>query len=155
MKPFVRFVFLLGILVLFSGCLATPVARTGGPGSLTIENTNPHAILNAARRVFAEYGFTPARGNFPDTIAFERPAGRAGTLAFGSLMQTTSFRVRIDLLPIPGTNDFRLRTHVDRVQNANVAGFEDSTGMLRIWSSQFTPLLRKVREQSENAGPWR
>lgn len=141
------------LILLLAGCLASPVATSGGPGSLTVPNTNPNAIASAARRVFAEYGYSPARGQFPSWIAFERPAGVAGSIAFGGPMRTTSFRVRIEMIPIPGSNDFRLRTHVDRVNNANMAGFEDSTKMMGIWSGQFTPLLRKVRDQAANAGP--
>lgn len=143
----------LGLVFLLAGCLASPVERSGGPGSITVPNTNPHAIFHAAQPVFASYGFTSVRGAFPRSISFERPAGRVGSFAFGGPMQTTSFRVRVDMVQIPGTNDFRLRTQVDRVNNANVAGFESSTQMLRLWSSQFNSILRKIKAEAANAGP--
>ncbi len=141
------------IALLLAGCLATPVERSGGPGSITVPNTNPHAIFHAAQPVFASYGYTSVRSDFPRSISFERPAGRLGEIAFGGPMQTTSFRVSLDMVRIPGTNDFRLRTQVERVNNANVAGFESSTKMLRLWSSQFNSILRKIKAEAANAGP--
>lgn len=147
--------FCAGLLLLLAGCLATPVERTGGPGSITIFNTNPQAVFRTATSVFAAYGYTPGRRNSPTSFSFERPAGRLGELAFGSHMQTTTFRVNVQLVQIPGTNNIRLMASVARVNNANVAGFESSTQMMRVWSGQFKPILRKIQAGSENAGPWK
>lgn len=153
MQRTLRFIICPLLVFLLAGCLATPVERTGGPGSITIPNTNPHAIFHAAMPVFSAHGYTLARSNFPRSISFERPAGRLGSLAFGSTMQTTSFRVRVEMVPIPGTQDFRLRTQVERVNNANVAGFEQSTQMLRVWANQFNSILRQIKAKAANAGP--
>jgi hypothetical protein len=71
------------------------------------------------------------------------------------MMRTTSFRVRVQLIQLPGTNDFRLIPEVDRVNNANVAGFEDSVRMMNVWSGQFKPIMRQIKEQASNAGPGR
>lgn len=141
------------VALLLAGCLATPVDRSGGPGAITVPNTNPHAIFHAAQPAFASYGYKSVRSDFPRSISFEKPAGRAGSFAFGGPMQTTSFRVRIEMVRIPGTDDFRLRPHVDRVNNANVAGFESSTRMLSLWTSQFSPILRQIKAEASNAGP--
>ncbi|MBE2203248.1 MAG: hypothetical protein IAE94_02750 [Chthoniobacterales bacterium] len=138
---------------LLAGCLATPVERTGGPGSITVPNTNPQAIVRAAQTVFPGYGYSLSQSNFPTSISFDRPAGRMGTLAFGGWMDTTSIRVRLEMVPISGSNDFRLRTQVYRVNNAGVAGFERDTRMLRVWSAQFNAILRQIKADAANAGP--
>ncbi len=88
-------------------------------------------------------------------MSFQRPAGRVGEAMFGGFNQTTFFRVRIQLTPISGTNDFRLTTQVYRVTNADQPGFARETAMLRSWSSQFNSILRDIRSQAENAGPLR
>jgi len=141
----------LGLVVWLAGCLASPVEKSGGPGSITVPNTTPPAILSAAREVFARYGYSPSGGNFPRNIAFERPAGRTGELMFGGFGQTTTIRVQIDLVPLPSSHDIRLMTRVYRVNNAGRAGFESETPMLRVWSSQFNAALREIQMTAANA----
>jgi len=149
-------VFLAATLVsLLGGCLTTPVKKSGGPGSITVPNSNPTAIRNAANFAFSQYGFSPSRQSAPGSLSFDRPAGRMGSIAFSGPMRTTSFRVRIDVVAIPGTNDFRLMPEVDRVTSANIAGFEDSTRMLSVWSGQFKPIMRQIKDRASNAGPGR
>lgn len=140
--------------LLFSGCLVSPVERSGGPGSITVPNTNPRAVAAASREAFARYGFRPAPSNMPHWIAFDRPAGRTGEIMFGGLHGDTTIRVRLALVPIPGTADIRIMPSVRRVSNAGRAGFERETAMaLRSWSTQLRPVLREVQSQAANAGP--
>lgn len=141
------------LVTLFSGCLASPVAKSGGPGSITIQNTNAFAIAAAAQTVFPGYGYTPGPGRLPDSMSFDRPAGRTGELMFGSYNNPTTFRVRLRMVPITGTRDIRVTTQVFRVSNAGRAGFEQEVPMMRTWSSQFNAILRQIRSISENAGP--
>lgn len=153
MNPVTRTILSAAIPLILTGCLTSPVERSGGPGSITVNNTNAEAIRRAANDVFPRYGYTVARGDFPRSLSFERPAGRMGEIMFGSFNQTTTFRVRVQLNPIPGTNDIRLTTQVYRVNNANRAGFERENAMLRSWSSQFNSILRDIRSRAENAVP--
>ncbi len=137
----------------FFGCLASPVDRAGGPGSITIKNTNPSAIRDAAIPAFARSGYTLSRSSFPQSLSFDRPAGRTGELMFGSFGQTTTIRVRLQLVPLVGTDDIRIMTQVYRVNNAGVAGFERDTAMMRSWAAQFKPILRQIQSEAANAGP--
>ncbi len=149
MRPTLFFSFAL----LLAGCLTTPVSQHGGPGSVTVPNTNPRAIFKAARAVFAEYGYSPGPGKFPQTISFDRPAGAFGELMFGSYNRTTTFRVQLEILPLPGSNDFRLAPRVSRISHGSMAGFERDTNMMRFWSGQFRPILRDIKNRAANAGP--
>ena len=145
-----------GAALLLAGCLASPVERSGSPGSITIPNTNPAAVAEAARGVLARYGYTPGPSAPPRRITFERASGRTGEIMFGSPVSNTAIRVRLDLVPIAGTRDIRVMPSVSRVRNAGRAGFEDETGMLlRSWSAQFRPALREIKARSANAGPAR
>lgn len=142
---------LVAAAFILNGCLATPVERSGGPGSVTIENTHPSAILAAARRVFAERGYSTGPGQFPQHISFQRPAGRTGELFFGSFNRETLIRVRLDLRPIPGTRNFRVEPQVFRVSTSGRVSSERDTRMLRSWSAQFGPMLRQIRDEAANA----
>lgn len=136
------------------GCLTTPVEKSGGPGSLTVENSNPNAIISAAQTVFAGSGYTPSGSNYPESISFDKPAGAFGKIMYGSYGVTTTVRVKLSLTQIPGTNNYRLSTRVSRVSDAGEAGFEDSQRMLGVWSGEFKPLLRQVATQAGGAGPY-
>jgi len=139
-------------IVALSGCLVSPVSSSGGPGSITVTNSNPEAIISAARVVFSEYGYTPGPANFPRSISFDKSAGAFGRLLYGSYGTTTTIRVTMNIVPIPETNDYRLSTRLQRVTDAGVAGFEDSTSMAGLWSAEFGPILRKVRDHAEGRG---
>jgi hypothetical protein len=141
------------LVVGLSGCLTSPVERSGGPGSITVPNSNPEAIRRAAIAIFPRYGYSPGPGSFPSSMSFQRPSGRTGEVMFGGFNQTTFFRVRIQIIPIAGTSDIRLTTQVYRVTNADQPGFARETAMFRSWSSQFQSILRKIRSQAEDAGP--
>lgn len=134
-----------------TGCLVSPVENSGGPGATTVKNSNPTTIFAVSREVFARYGYRPGPSNFPNFMAFGRPAGTAGELAFGSTMRSTDFRVQIQVLRIPGSNDFRLIPRVSRVNSAGRPGFERETQMLRTWNHQLRPLMREIRNRAKNA----
>ena len=72
---------------------------------------------------------------------------------YGSYGVTTTIRATVVIVPVPGTNNYQLRTRVSRVSDAGQAGFEDDQKMLGLWSTQFKPLLEKISAQAANAGP--
>ncbi len=144
---------LLLVVLALTGCLTTPVGRTGGPGAFTVQNTNPSAIVDAAGAIFPRYGYTVGPVNFPTSISFDKPAGSFDKLLYGSYGVTTSVRVKLVMTPIPGSNDYRLSTKVYRVSDAGQAGFEESTKMMSLWSSEFKPILRDIAAQAGGAGP--
>ena len=144
---------LLGLCILLAGCLVSPVERSGGPGSTTITNTNVRAVANASRDAFARHGFRPGPSGLPQWISFERPAGRTGRLLYGPI-GNTAMRVRLTLVPIPGSNDIRVVPRVSSVRNAGRPGFEDETPMLiRSWAAQLRPVMREINAAASNAGP--
>ncbi len=140
-------VFLLG------GCLTSSVSNSGGMGANTVSNSNVGAIMDAARTVFADSGYTLSGSNFPTSLSFDRPAGTFGKLMYGSYGVTTTVRVTLNIIQIPGTNDYRLSTKVSRVSDAGEAGFEDDQKMLGMWSGQFKPLLARIAGQAGGVGP--
>jgi hypothetical protein len=140
-------------LLLFAGCLATPVSKSGGIGSVTVSNTNVNAIISAANNVFPQYGYTMGPINYPDSVSFDKPAGAFGKILYGSYGVTTTMRVTMTMVDLPGSNDYQLRTRVSRVSDAGEAGFEDSNKMMGLWSGEFKPLLEKISAQASGAGP--
>ena len=128
------------------------MANSGGIGSVVVPNTNVSALIAAARLVFTQYGYSPGPVNYPDSISFDKPAGGLGKLFYGSYNQTTTYRVRLSMIQMPGSNNFQLRTGVSRVSDAGEAGFEDSTKMIGLWSGEFLPLLKKIKAQAAGAG---
>lgn len=141
----------LAVGLTFSGCLTTTVADSGGPGSVTVPNSNWVSISAAANAAFAQHGYTSAPSGSMDTLAFDKPAGAFGELMYGSYGQTTSYRVQVQIVQIPGTNDYRLIPRVSRVSNAGSAGFESKTRMMGFWAGQFGPILKQVAQQAGNA----
>lgn len=130
-----------------AGCLVSPA---GGPGTITVTNSNPTAIIAAANDIFPRYGYTMGTVSFPDSVSFDKPAGAFGKLLYGSYGTTTSVRATVVISPAGG-NDYRLGAKVARVSDAGEAGFEDSTSM-NLWSGEFKPLLRQVAAQASGAG---
>jgi hypothetical protein len=147
--------FSVSLLLCFilTGCLTKSTSNSGGIGGTKVQNTNPSAIIAAARTVFAQSGYTISGVDYPSTISFDKPAGKLGELIYGSYGVTTTVRVKLSLVPIPGTNDYWLKPSVFRVSDAGEAGFEDSTKMLGLWSGEFKPLLRQIQAQAAGAGP--
>lgn len=142
-------------VLLLAGCLTAPVSQKGGGNAVTVPDTNPQAIASAAQTVFARSGYTPGPSNLPTAISFDRPAGSFGHLMFGSYGRSTTFRVRLQIIALSGTKDFRIVPRVSRVGNARVAGFEDEVPMTGFWSNQFRPLLRGIKAEAAGAGSGR
>jgi hypothetical protein len=145
--------FYLLLPFLLSGCLTSSTSHSGGIGGTTVQNTNPTAIIAAAKTVFAQSGYSMSSIEYPDSISFDKPAGKLGELMYGSYGVTTTIRVKLSFVPIPGTSDYRIKPNVFRVSDAGEAGFEDSTKMLGLWSGEFKPLLRQIQSQAAGAGP--
>lgn len=153
MKTFLVSLTSLACAVFLGGCLTGSVSNSGGPGSMTVSNTNVDAIISAAQGVFPSSGYSSSISNYPTSISFDKPAGNFGNLMYGSYGVTTTVRATLVMTPIPGTNDFRLSTKVTRVSNAGEAGFEDSNAMMGFWSGEFKPLMRKIAQEAGGAGP--
>jgi hypothetical protein len=151
-KTFLYSLFSLTAAALFAGCLTSSI---GGPGSVTVPNTNVDALIAAAKDVFVQAGYGPGPASYPTSISFEKAAGRFGQTMWGSFDQRPSIRVRLSMTPVSGTNDFRLNTRVLTVNNSGEAGFEDQRALVGLWSSEFGPLLRKIKTQASGAGPAR
>lgn len=141
------------IVLAFTGCLNTSVGGSGGPGSVTVTNTNAYAMIAAAQDVFAQAGYSSGTVVYPTSISFEKRASRFGEVMWGSYNQTTAMRVRLFMTPIPGTNNYRLSTRVFAVNNAGEAGFEDQRPLIGLWSGEFGSLLRKIKTQASGVGP--
>jgi len=138
------------LAILFLGCLAQPVQKSG-PGSIVIQNTNPNAIIAAANNVFPQYGYTSGPMSYPDSICFDKSSGTMGKILYGSYGTTTGIRVKLTIVPL-GSGTYQVRTSVFRVSDAGQAGFEDSRKMLGMWSGQFKPLLQQIQSQAGGAG---
>jgi hypothetical protein len=153
MKRFLPISALCALAILLSGCLTAPVSNSGGMGATTVPNTNVTALISSAQAVFAQYGYSPGPMSYPYSISFDKPSGGFGKLLYGSYGTTTTVRVKLTMLQLPGTNDYRLGTRVSRVTDAGEAGFEDSKKMVGLWSGEFGPILQKINAQAANAGP--
>ena len=144
---------LLAITLALAGSLTTPVNKSGGPGAITVPNTNINAIIAAAQSTFASYGYSLGPSDYPASISFDKPSGAFGNLMWGSYNTPVTIRAKLLMTPVPETNDFRLSVKVARVTDAGEAGFEDSTKMLSVWSGEFLPLLRKIQATAAGVGP--
>ena len=153
LKLYMMKISLLGVVaLLMSGCLVSPVSQSGGPGSVTVVNSNPNAIVAAAQAVFPQAGYQLAASNFPVSISFDKPSSRFANIMWGSYGNPQTIRVRVNMNQIPGTNNYRLVPKVYSVSSAGEAGFEDKRPLMGLWSSQFGPLLKQVAEQAGGAG---
>ncbi|MEI6035390.1 MAG: hypothetical protein WCS65_14060 [Verrucomicrobiae bacterium] len=145
--------FLLAALgFLLSGCLASPVAKSGGLGSVTVTNSNPAAIVAAAQAVFPQAGYQVGPANFPDSVSFDKGSSRFANVMWGSYGDPQTIRVRVRISQLPGTNDYRLSPRVFSVSNAGESGFDDPRPLMGLWSGEFGPLLKQVAAQAGGAG---
>ncbi len=144
---------LIAFLTTQSGCFVSQTASYGGMGSVTVSDTNRATIIEAAQAVFPSYGYEPGPANFPESISFDKPAGAAGQIAYGSYGETTTLRATITLTPIPGTDDVRMSPSVYSVSDAGQAGFEDPTRRSQLFALEFKPILEKIRARAAGVGP--
>jgi hypothetical protein len=138
---------------LFQGCLTTPVEKSGGLGSVTVTNSNPTAIVAAAQSVFPDYGYTPAFGNGINSISFDKNSNKLANIMWGSYGDPQTIRVKVKIVQIPGSNDYRISPKVYTISDQGEAGFESKRPLVGLWSSEFGPLLKKVSAQASGAGP--
>lgn len=151
MKPITP---LLAILTLaLGGCLTTPVSSSGGMGTVTVKNSNPAAIIAAAQSVFPNYGYTPTFGAGVDSISFDKNSNKLANVLWGSYDDPQTIRVKVKIIQIPGTNDYRISPKVYTISDEGESGFESKRPLMGLWNAEFGPLLKKVASQSSGAGP--
>jgi len=139
--------------VVLVGCLVSPVSGTGGIGSNTVVNTNVDAVIAAAQSVFAQYGYATGPVNYPNAISFDKRAGGFGNMMWGSYGNPQTIRVRVSMLPIPGTANIRLVPKLYSVSSAGESGFEDQRPLMGLWNGEFGPIFKKISAQAGGAGP--
>ena len=152
MKSFVSSLAAALVSLILAGCLASPVSGTGGVGSNTVVNTNVDAVIAAAQSVFAQYGYSTGPANYPDSISFDKRAGGFGNMMWGSYGNPQTIRVRVRMLPIPGTANIRLVPKLYSVSSAGEAGFEDQRPIMGLWNGEFGPIRKKISAQAGGAG---
>lgn len=152
MKPLVASLVALSAALVLAGCLASPVAGAGGLGSNTAVNSNVDAVIAAAQSVFAQYGYATGPVNYPNSISFDKPAGGFGNVMWGNYGNPQTIRVRMRMVPVPGTGNIRLIPKVYSVSGAGEAGFDDQRPIMGLWSGEFGPILKKIAAQASGAG---
>lgn len=139
--------------ILLSGCLTTPVEKSGGIGSVTVSNSNPSAIIAAAQHVFPQYGYSPAfGGDGISSVSFDKNSNQLANVLWGSYGDPQTIRVKVKIVPIPGTSDYRISPKVYTVSDRGEAGFESKRPLIGLWGSEFGPLLKKVAAEASGPG---
>lgn len=142
----------LGSLLL-GGCLVTPVEKSGGLGSVTVTNTNSGAIITAAQSIFPDYGYSPTfGGDGVSSVCFDKNSNKVANVIWGSYGDPQTLRVKVKIVQIPGTNDYRISPKVSTISDACEAGFESRHKLNGLWASQFAPILKKVAAKASGAG---
>jgi len=140
--------------ILLTGCLTTPAASAGGFGSVTVKNSNPTAIIAAAQDVFPNYGYSPAFGNGISSVSFDKDSNKLANVLWGSYGCPQKVRVKLKIVQIPGTKDYRVIPKTYTVSDAGEAGFESKRALAGLWNAEFGPVLNKVASQASGAGPY-
>lgn len=143
---------LIAVTIILTGCLTTPVDQSGGPGSVTVTNSSPTAIIAAAQSVFPNYGYTPGFGNGISSVVFDKNSNKLANVLWGSYGCPQTIRVKVKIVQIPGTNNYRISPKVYTVSDAGEAGFESKRALIGLWGSEFGPLLKQVSQQASGAG---
>ncbi len=138
----------LAAAVILSGCLSSNISSSGGIGAVTVKDTNPNAVISAAQDVFAQKGYTLSGSDYPDSISFDKPAGGFGNAMWGSYGDPQTIRVKLALVPIPGTSDIRIQPSVYSVGDAGEAGFDDERPLIGLWNAEFAPMLGRIAQQA-------
>jgi hypothetical protein len=139
--------------LLLAGCLTTPVSKSGGMGSVTVTNSNPSAIISVAQSVFPDYGYTPAFGNGINSVSFDKNSNKLANVLWGSYGDPQTIRVKVKIVQIPGTNDYRISPKVYTISNEGETGFQSKRPLMGLWNAEFGPLLKKVADQASGSGP--
>jgi len=151
--PSLASVILLSSCLLAPGCLVTPVEQSGGIGSVTVTNSNPTAIIAAAQDLFSSYGYTARPAKFPSSVSFDKDSNKFANVMWGSYDCPQTLRVKLTILPIPGTNDYRLCPKLYTVSNEGEAGFQSKHAVMGLLTGEYGPLLKKVAAKASGAGP--
>lgn len=138
--------------LLLSGCLTTPVADSGGIGSVTVKNSNPGAIVAAAQSVFPAHGYT-CLGAGLSSVSFDKNSNQLANVLWGSYGCPQTIRVKVKIVQIPGTNDYRISPKTYTVSETGEAGFESKRALMGLWNGEFGPLLKNVASQASGSGP--
>jgi hypothetical protein len=145
LRPFLLQMLCLPIL---SGCLVSPVASSGGIGSVTVRNSSPPAIIAAAQQVFPSYGYTPSGGNGLTSVTFDKNSSKIANVLWGSYGDPQTLRVKVKIASIPGTTDYRICPVVYTVSDAGEAGFESKRALSGLWNGEFSPIMKKIAVQA-------
>lgn len=148
MRNFIRSVLACAAVLVVAGCLVSPVSTSGGIGAVTVRNSNPNSIIAALQNEFSQNGYTLFDSNYPDSVSFDKPAGAFGNAMWGSYGAPQSIRVKISIVPIPGTTNYRLEPRVSAVTDAGEAGFDQERPLMGLWSAEFGPLLKRAAGQA-------
>ncbi len=143
--------FAASLAVLFlAGCLSTPIASSGGIGAVTVKNTSVDRVISVAQTVFAGRGYTLSNSDYPESVAFDKPAGSFGNAMWGSYGNPQTIRVKIAMVPIPMTSDIRLEPRIYSVGDAGVAGFDSERPLIGLWNAEFGPMLKQIATLAGN-----
>ena len=115
---------------------------------MTVHDTNADAVTAAARNVFASRGYTLSGVDYPNSISFDKPAGGFGNVMWGSYGNPQTIRVRLAMMPIPGTDNIRLEPKVFSVSDAGEAGFDNARPLFGIWNAEFGPMLKDIARKA-------
>ncbi len=148
----ISFVVIPLLPLLFIGCFTLPVSQSGGPGSVTVSNSNPDTIIAAARSIFPNYGYSFYDSHYPSSISFDKDSSRMAQVLWGSYGHPQTIRVKMQITPIPGSGDYRISPKVSTVSNAGEAGFESKRPLVSLWNSEFGPLFKQVATKASGAG---
>ena len=88
----------------------------------------------------------------PSTVSFNKNSSQFANVMWGSYGDPQTIRVKVTIIRIPGTNDYRISPKVYTVSDAGEAGFESKRPLIGLWSSEFGPLLKKVAATASGAG---
>lgn len=138
--------------LILCGCLTTPVDQSGGPGTVTVTNSNSTAIIAAAQNVFPQYGYTPGYGDGISSISFDKDSNKLANVLWGSYGCKQTIRVKVKIVQIPGTDNYRISPKVYTVSDRGEAGFESKRALIGLWGAEFGPLLKQVAAQASGAG---
>jgi hypothetical protein len=145
---------ILAMSILLSGCLVTPVDKSGGIGAVTVTNSNPDAIIAAARNVFPNYGYSLHNVHSPASVSFDQSGNKTARIMWGSYGNPQTIRVKVEIVPIPGTGNYRISPKVYTVSDAGVAGFESKRPLVSLWNSQYESLFEQIATQASGAGAY-
>lgn len=140
--------FSLLVSLVFVGCMASPISSSGGIGAVTVHDTNPDAVMAAARDVFATRGYKLSGSNYPKSISFDKRAGAFGNVMWGSYGNPQTIRVRLSMVPIPGKDDIRLEPRVYSVSDAGESGFDNARPLIGLWNAEFAPMMKDIARKA-------